>query len=74
MTFPQYTLLDKTVQQGVPYDKDAWDEQIKEFYPHRHLHSWTCQNALWPPCHPHSSQEMCHGPPPRWLSGSHCHV
>ena len=45
MTCPQYTMLHKTVQQGVPDDKAAWDEQIKELYPHRHLHSWICQNA-----------------------------
>ena len=36
ITCPQYTMLHKTVQQGIPDDKAAWDEQIKEFYPHRH--------------------------------------
>ena len=33
---PQYTILHKTVQMGVPDDKAAWDEQIKDFYQHRH--------------------------------------
>ena len=29
-------MLHKTVQQGVPNDKAAWDEQINELYHHRH--------------------------------------
>ena len=36
ITCPQYTMLHKTLQLGIPDDKAAWDEQIKEFYPHRH--------------------------------------
>ena len=36
ITCPEYTLLHNTVQQGVPDNKDAWDEQIKDYHTHRH--------------------------------------
>ena len=32
-------MLHKFVQQGISDDKAAWDEQIKDFYPHRHSFS-----------------------------------